>query len=261
MAEHLKFAYYIAGMDLNIDLIQAAVDCLRKRAGAKAMIYVGIEEADIEIESATVIRTPKGKQWTGRVRDHLAQIKHDYLVVLLEDYFVHSVDEKSIGELVELAPSFEAGVIKLLPAPRPSSGIPGCANIGFYEDHLLGRVNTQPALWKKDYLLSLLFRDESLWQFEINSAIRSIVSDKNVLGLYHPVLRYDEVVKRGKFRRRYKNRYNTELEKYAISTNRGYLKVSAEIFFEISHAFSQILKLFTTQHFRSSLKSLVRRVK
>lgn len=244
-------------MDLNIDLIQGAVDCLRKRAGVSAEIYVGIEEADIEIEGATLLLTPKGKQWTGRARAHLAQIKYDYIIFLLEDYYVLDVDETVVEKLVDQMPSFKAGSIKLLPAPRPNAGVPGRVDLGFYNDHEIGRINTQPALWEKAYLESLLYEDESLWEFEINSAIRSIPSNRNSMGLYHPALKYDEVVKRGKFRNRFKARYKTELDKYSIGQERGYLNYGDELFFEIKHLFSQILKFFTTQHFRSVIKSLI----
>ena len=121
----------------------------------------------------------------------------------------------------------------------------------------IGRVNTQPAIWKKSFLSDLLFGDESLWEFEINAAVRSDALPSNVLGVYSNLIEYDEVVKRGKYRNRYKKKYATIVEPEGTKTARGYLTYKAEIFFEIEDLFSKILRLFLSQHLRTKLRNMV----
>lgn len=251
-------AIYIAGMDQNIDLIRCAVDCLQRRANVRSPIYIGVEEENPEIDGTTVLLAPKGYQWTTRARAHLDQIPNKYVLMLLEDYFVYGIDEDSIHKLALRMPSYGAGVVKLVPVPRPDHGIPGEQNLGFYKHFEVGRTNTQPALWDKNYLQSLLRGDESLWQFEINGSIRSNTRDGNIMGVYRNLLEYDEVVKRGKFRNRFKRRYQDIIESAGIPQRRGFLDLSTEIKLESQHFGSQVLRHFLPQHHRTVLRRKLR---
>lgn len=249
------YAFYFAGMDMNVDLLQAAYDCLKPHVPAHIPVYIGLEEDATSFNGAHILRTPKGKQWTGRVRDHLEQIREPYVIVLLEDYFIHGLNHTQLNDLIPLMESFKAGVIKLHAVPKPDYGLAGQSNLGLFTlGRKLGRTNTQPALWRKDYLQSLLLGDESLWEFEINGSIRSNAADYTVLGVYRHVIDYDEVVKRGKFRNRYKKRYADVIARYNIDRIRGFLTWRWEIRFEAHHTFSQILQKICPQHIRSRIK-------
>ena len=154
--------------------------------------------------------------------------------------------------------SYNAGVVKLHAVPRPDYGIAGQPNIGiFLPGKKIGRINTQPAIWKKTYLQELLYEDENLWEFEVNSSVRSNSLSSNVLGVYKHAITYDEVVKRGKFRNRYRWKYAKFLESEKIGNNRGFLGVSEEILFEISHFLTKATQLITSQHIRTKLRSIL----
>jgi len=253
-----SYAFYIAGMDMNVDLIRCAVSCLQERAKLDCKIYVGVEAYDKEFEGATLLKTEPGKQWTGRVREHLKQIDEDYLVMILEDYFIERVDEAALLDLCGKMESHKAGVIKLHAVPRPDYGLAGQANLGlFNRGKKMGRTNTQPALWKKTFLQELLFEDESLWEFEVNGAVRSSALPYNVLGVYSHIIHYDEVVKKGKFRNRYQDKYADLLAREGIVEGRGLLDKNEELKFEIAHHFSRFLQKLLSQHQRTVLRKIL----
>lgn len=257
MTKH-AYALYIAGMDMNVDLIRCAVSCIQDRAKLDCKIYVGVETYDEKIEGATLLKTEAGKQWTGRVREHLKQIEEDNLVLLLEDYFIERVDETALLDLCARMECYNAGVIKLHAVPKPDHGLAGQPNLGlFNRGKKMGRTNTQPALWKKSFLQDLLFEDESLWEFEVNGAVRSSALSHNVLGVYNHVIHYDEVVKRGKFRNRYQTKYAALLSREGLVEGRGFLDKGEEFKFEISHHFSSLLQKILSQHQRTTLRKIL----
>ena len=252
------YAIYIAGMDNNVDLIRCAVKCMRQSTKIDCRFYVGVEQATTNEKDVIEVCCQPGKQWSSRVREHLKQIQEDKIILLLEDYFVSGLDQNAVVEIVELMDRYSAGVVKLYSEPKPDHGMAGMPNLGmFLPGKKIGRVNTQPAIWKKSFLSDLLFGDESLWEFEINAAVRSDAIPSNVLGVYSNLIEYDEVVKRGKYRNRYKKKYAKIIEPEGTKTARGYLTYKAEIFFEIEDLFSKILRLFLSQHLRTKLRNMV----
>lgn len=257
-----NYAIYFAGMDLNADLLRGAVKCIRSKTDLSCQIYVGLEQKKLNIDGVTELGCASGRQWTGRVREHLKQISEEKIILLLEDYFTCGFDNNTVNEVSSIMNCYNAGVVKLHAVPRPDYGIAGQPNLGiFLPGKKIGRVNTQPAIWKKTYLQKLLFEDENLWEFEVNSAVRSNSLSFNVLGVYKHAITYDEVVKRGKFRNRYRWKYAEFLESENIANNRGFLSLSEEILIEIFHLFTKVTQPIASQHIRTKLRSILGHLK
>lgn len=252
------YAIYFAGMDLNADLLRGAVKCIRLNTDLCCQIYVGLEQKKLNIDGVTELGCASGRQWTGRVREHLKQISEEKIILLLEDYFTCGFDNNTVNEVSSIMNSYNAGVVKLHAVPRPDYGIAGQPNLGiFLPGRKIGRVNTQPAIWKKTYLQKLLYEDENLWEFEVNSSVRSNSLSSNVLGVYKHAITYDEVVKRGKFRNRYRWKYAEFLKSENIPSNRGFLSVVNEILIEISHFFTKVTQPIVSQRVRTKLRSIL----
>lgn len=253
-----NYAIYFAGMDLNADLLRGAVKCIRLNTDLRCKIYVGVERKKLNIDGVIELGCAPGRQWTGRVKEHLRQISEEKIILLLEDYFICGIDENELNEVSSLMNCYNAGVVKLHAVPRPDYGIAGQPNLGiFLPGKKIGRVNTQPAIWEKTYLQELLYEDESLWEFEVNSAVRSNSLSLNVLGVYKHAITYDEVVKRGRFRNKYRRKYAEFLASENIMNNRGFLSVSNEILIEISHFFTKVTQPIGSQHIRTKLRSIL----
>ncbi len=252
------YAIYFAGMDLNADLLRGAVECIRLNTNLGCQIYVGVEQKQLNIRGVTELDCAPGRQWTGRVKEHLRKISEEKIILLLEDYFICGIDENEVNELSSLMNCYNAGVVKLHAVPRPDYGIAGQPNLGiFLPGKKIGRVNTQPAIWRKTYLQKLLYEDENLWEFEVNSAVRSSSLSYNVLGVYKHAITYDEVVKRGRFRNRYRWKYAEFLERENLAIDRGFLSVSEEVLIEISHFFTKVTQVIVSQHIRTKLRSIL----
>ena len=252
------YAIYFAGMDLNADLLRGAVECIRLNTNLGCQIYVGVEQKQLNIRGVTELDCAPGRQWTGRVKEHLRKISEEKIILLLEDYFICGIDEKEVNELSSLMNCYNAGVVKLHAVPRPDYGIAGQPNLGiFLPGKKIGRVNTQPAIWRKTYLQKLLYEDENLWEFEVNSAVRSSSLSYNVLGVYKHAITYDEVVKRGRFRNRYRWKYAEFLESENLAIDRGFLSVSEEVLIEISHFFTKVTQVIVSQHIRTKLRNIL----
>ena len=77
------YAIYFAGMDLNADLLRGAVKCICSDTDLRCQIYVGLEQKQLNISGVTELRCAPGRQWTGRVKEHLKQISEEKIILLL----------------------------------------------------------------------------------------------------------------------------------------------------------------------------------
>jgi len=119
---------------------------------------------------------PASVSWTKALKGIINQLDSDYVLLLLEDYLVTDhVDTEGIAKLIAFMGEKNIGCLYLYPAEKY---IKNNINIVGYE---LGnvpsgvpfRVNTQAGLWRRDFILSTLCRDESIWDYEINATLQS----------------------------------------------------------------------------------------
>ncbi len=113
--------------------------------------------------------------WSERLRDHLRAMDTEYVLFLLEDFFLE-------------APVCQAKIDACLAAMQANKRIAHfsfvptlweCIDDAKYPDFVRRKqvtpykVNTQIGLWRKKELLALLRMHESPWEFEIYSNIRA----------------------------------------------------------------------------------------
>ena len=114
--------------------------------------------------------------WTKALRETINQIHSDYVLLLLEDYLVNDhVDTEEIARLLAFMQEKNIGCCYLYPSDKY---VKNNMNVAGYE---LGdvppgvpfRVNTQSGLWRRDFLLATLCRDENVWDYEVNATVQS----------------------------------------------------------------------------------------
>jgi hypothetical protein len=114
--------------------------------------------------------------WTKALRESIDSLDSDYVLLLLEDYLVNdTVDTDGIGRLIAFMRDKGIGCLYLYPANKyEASGInvAGYA-LGDVPPRAPFRVNTQAGLWRRDFILETLFRDESGWDYEVNATRHS----------------------------------------------------------------------------------------
>lgn len=108
--------------------------------------------------------------WTKRFREALKEIPSDYVIVLLEDYFIRSkVDQTRIAEIFEFfSHNINIAVFNFEENYRPADesiyNLPGWKQQKNKQIYL---NSTQPSIWNKELLLSRLKEDQNPWEWEL----------------------------------------------------------------------------------------------
>jgi hypothetical protein len=126
----------------------------------------------------TTICAGEDKTWTGTLLKVLSQVKTDYVLILLEDYFINApVNEARLLEIFEGMQREKAAYVQIScndkrfnnESHAPTS-IPGTyfkPKFGIY------RPSLQAALWDKKQLEWLTNPAENVWEFEVKGNSRS----------------------------------------------------------------------------------------
>lgn len=99
----------------------------------------------------------------------IQEIDSEYLLLLLEDYFLsEQVDNNQIETIENFIQSEKPNYLRLVNIPRKRFKKNGSSIQHLFQDEEYG-VNLQASIWKKDYLLSVLNEiNGSAWDFEIS---------------------------------------------------------------------------------------------
>lgn len=133
---------------------------------------------DCPYMNVKTVCTGSENSWTARVRKIVSETDTKYYLLILEDFFFLSPVNNSLFEKsFELMKNDES--IGFLEYDPRGCGIHGEKKLNemFYEwkKHKV-RVNAELALWRREFLLEMLFLDVDPWRFELNSAICSLYS-------------------------------------------------------------------------------------
>jgi hypothetical protein len=117
------------------------------------------------INNLSTIKTGDEISWSAKIRIALESIKEEYILVLLDDYFL--IDRVNVGVIDDLYSSvkhFNVDYLSLVPSQKKSSFK---NNISIISSKNLYGKTLQPAIWKKEYFRLCLFEDDfSAWEFE-----------------------------------------------------------------------------------------------
>lgn len=125
------------------------------------------------------ITTGNEKPWTMRIKKALDEIESDYILFTLEDFFLlNRVDETKFSDIIsEMQNKREVGFVFFTPLGvkydidyKPDTLF---SDVSKYADY---RVNACLGLWKKEFLLQMLYLDGSPWEFEHNATRLSWLS-------------------------------------------------------------------------------------
>ena len=145
--------------------------------------------------------------FSNRLIKALNKVNNNFILLWLDDYLIKKINFTLLLKAFDLFEKFNIGACKLYPIEKPKIYIPGNPFFGIYDNKPLGRLNTQPTIYEKSFLNSIIASNESLWEFENNHSTRSIPQNKMVFGSLKKIIDYDEIIKGGKFFRKYKKLY------------------------------------------------------
>ena len=114
--------------------------------------------------------------WTKALRETIRQLDADYILLVLEDYLLADyVDTEGLEQLISFMKAKDVGCLYLYPAEKYRKNDINIAGyeLGDVPPNASFRVNTQAGIWRRDLILELLCRDESVWDYEVNATRQS----------------------------------------------------------------------------------------
>lgn len=253
-----KLAIYIASFDGYSDLWEPFFELFWKFwPDCPYDVYLGANSKDFDDDRVTILRSPNDAVWSDRARHHLEQIDHDYVLVMLDDWFVEApVDAPAIARLVEIFDIVRGHAIRLMPDPKPTLALGGLPEIGLMGLGIQNRTSTQATIWRRTSLLQLLRDGESLWEFEVYGAARSNMWSGGVFSVWTAPIKYFGAVDAGKFTRaatRYLERNNVTYAPEKRATKSFYEQSEHTVRNKITDA----LRLVLSHRARQKLRSFV----
>ena len=140
-----------------------------------------------------------GEKFGSRLRNALSKCVSKYVLIILDDYYLTSINQNEFKKIQTLLKNLSPFAIKLSNsnAARISLFIPGYQNFVLLSNTGVGLLDTHPTIYDAIKLKSIIEPDESLWEHEINHSIRAIMKNYCVISHYKTIINYTEIVKGG----------------------------------------------------------------
>jgi hypothetical protein len=145
----------------------------------------------------------RGLAWSDVVRVTLGRLEHEFVLLMLDDFFLAGPVASSAVEAGRLELAVRGGAhFRLVPAPGPTARVPGARDFG---EHLAGapfRASLQAAFWRRRVLLDLLRPGESPWEFEERGSVRSAAIAAPFYASRRALVPYVDALRQGRWSRR-----------------------------------------------------------
>lgn len=209
MSNDLKIpAIYIPICDSNLWVLKIYAYLFNKFwPSNQKVVIMGFKNPDFELpENFQFISMASSQEggasmWTRYIHDYLMTIEDEYLIFSLEDFFAiaepdieilsnlfnHMLKDKTIGRCDITWDSF----VNIFDRHNPCRKNNSYKVIEKNKDYTIlklppqapYRISTQPAIWRKDFLLSFLNNNWTPWQFEVNGTqLSAHFPDKIIAG-------------------------------------------------------------------------------
>lgn len=143
-------------------------------------VYLGTNEQGFDFPGVNVIQSGAPRNWSDDTLSILRQMKEEYVIVLLEDYFLQSkVDNAWLQRCLDFTRDRNAPFMRIASFRRDHfpmyayDVIKENPHFGVSRKDAMYRINLQAAIWKRQAFMELIKPGESPWEFEVNGSIRS----------------------------------------------------------------------------------------
>lgn len=144
------------------------------------------------------------EDWCYGAKTAIGNGSHDYFLLLLDDYWVQSVD-RDIYFLATQMMEDNHDIAKIdLSGDRARFPI---ADDGKYfvesAQDAPYRTSLQAAFWRKDYFMQICPNHGTAWDFEISGSRKAMNDGARIFGVKKPCLKYINVMRRGEWYGKY----------------------------------------------------------
>lgn len=137
-------------------------------------VYLATNSKTYIRKNVTIVNSNHFKTWSEETSIILNKLPFDTIIYLQDDYFIiKKVNNDNIQKKLAKFELLNADYLRLFPSPGPDLEINNEEDIGLISENAAYRTSLQSAIWKKETFIKLLIKDETQWEFEINSKIRS----------------------------------------------------------------------------------------
>jgi hypothetical protein len=160
-------------------------------------IYLGTNSAQLDRANVRTLKAGDDEAWSRRLRFFLKNIDTNYVLLMLEDFFLDQpVSTEAVEAQLHLLHSLDGTAMRLFPN-TPADYFRN--NVGVLHRRAAFRVSLQAAIWNRSRLLELLVDEESPWAFEIEGTQRSQMWTSGFYCAPHAIIHYRHVVERGEW--------------------------------------------------------------
>lgn len=210
--ENQNYEILISTCDKFSDLWEANVYLLNKNwSDRNAKTYLVTDaHTDREFDRVEVICAGEAKEITDRLRVALEQVKSEYVIFTLDDYFfTQTIDQRKICAIVDFMEKNAVDYTQLYPQPKyflkqdgakEYAQYPGVYSVDLTEGNY--KVVLTPGIWRTDFMRKTLTESLNPWQYEV-----SLTESARKLGAKCATsncgeLPYLDVVRKGKLLRK-----------------------------------------------------------
>lgn len=131
-------------------------------------IYFVNETLPLKVNNVKEIHTGKDLNWSDKVRKALNQIKEEYILFMLEDFFIgKSVSEKTILEAISFMEKENIKYYKITAIPKSKRKSKYASYLKSIPSNQRYGINLQAAIFRKDFLLEIVSgENRNAWQTE-----------------------------------------------------------------------------------------------
>ena len=168
-------------------------------------LYLGTNHLTCEVQGVTTINIGDDHSWAAGVIAMLKKLPVTHVILFLEDFFLtEPVDTDAVLRLVYISQRHSVDCLRLSPlpppTPLPTRLVSGYEDIGIVEKDTPYLIATQPAIWRKDFLMKILVPGFSAWEFEHTASTMAEFMDAQIWGPLKPYLSYEQGVEKGKWK-------------------------------------------------------------
>ena len=158
----------ILSFDGYSDIWPIFFECFKRNWRLDFPTYLVTNQLKPDFDNVKNICVGREKSWSDRTRKAIKEVKSEYIILMLEDYFVTSVlENERIENLLSFMRNHNADYLRIYPFPKMRFKSENNNGIHQIPDNSLYGVNLQPSIWKRDYLLKVLGKENySAWEFE-----------------------------------------------------------------------------------------------
>ena len=164
-------------------------------------VYLGTNFKSADLDWVTDVKIGQDTTWGLKVSKMLDQIQEEYVMIVLEDFFiVEKVENNVIEGAVKFMQANNIDCLGLHACPKPLNKVKNGIDVwGEIQPGEPYRINAQVSIWKKSSLLKILRPKFSPWDFEGYGDVIARKNKLSIWGSYKPIIFYKQAIGRGKW--------------------------------------------------------------